>query len=524
MNETEKFLEEIRAFDGLKNAILIGISVLKRTGEVTFQLVTDRAYVPSEERGAVSVCQKYLPKDFQAAVRIVKRVPDEEVLKEKIYTFMTKKYPAAAAFLKQEDVEVELLQSGAHFYFDIASGEQSLFSSGRILDDVSAYLKTVFCGAFYGDVKIVEKERDETVEEEIVIPKEEETPQETRFFSIENFKKIDGADVLPTKAVYLADADDQTEPFSVCGKISFIEEKHYVRHNEKTNEDEDRSRFSLTIGDGTGTLRMSYFPKKATVEKIRELKEGDSIVVTGANEEYNGYRSFKAGKINLGAQPEGFEPEKRKSKPVPKAYHVVFPEEFVDYTQAGFFDDMNKPDDLKKNVFVVFDLETTGLNFQPAMGKMDKIIEIGAVKIIGGTITEKFSSFVACPERLSKEIVELTGIHDYDLVGAPPIEKVIADFFKFADGAFLVGHNVNFDYNFVKYYGEQNRYAFEQKRFDTMTLAQELLRGDVANYKLNSIADYYGFTFNHHRAFDDALVTAKCFIELIKKRGGLPQF
>ena len=58
MNETEKFLEEIRAFNGLKNAILIGISVVKRTGEATFLLVTDKAYLPDEERGAVSVCQK----------------------------------------------------------------------------------------------------------------------------------------------------------------------------------------------------------------------------------------------------------------------------------------------------------------------------------------------------------------------------------------------------------------------------------------------------------------------------------
>ena len=108
------------------------------------------------------------------------------------------------------------------------------------------------------------------------------------------------------------------------------------------------------------------------------------------------------------------------------------------------------------------------------------------------------------------------------LVGAPEIDKVIADFYKFVDGAYLVGHNVTLDYRFVHYYGEQNGYMFENRQFDTMTLAQELLRGLLPNYKLNSLADYYGFTFNHHRAFDDACVTAKIFIELIKKRGKLP--
>jgi DNA polymerase-3 subunit alpha (Gram-positive type) len=60
------------------------------------------------------------------------------------------------------------------------------------------------------------------------------------------------------------------------------------------------------------------------------------------------------------------------------------------------------------------------------------------------------------------------------------------------------------------------------KLLDTMVLAQELLRGELPNYKLNSLADYYGFTFNHHRAFDDACVTAKVFTEFIKKRGKLP--
>ncbi|MBQ2701896.1 MAG: hypothetical protein IJF64_02800, partial [Clostridia bacterium] len=284
----------------------------------------------------------------------------------------------------------------------------------------------------------------------------------------------------------------------------------------------ERTRFSIALSDDTLTMRTTYFPKKATLEKVRALKVGDSVMIIGSNEEYRGSLSFKASKINYATPPDGFVPVARKGKPVPKFYHTVFPEPYVDFTQAGLFDSLEKPDDLKNNTFVVFDLETTGLNNNPAMGRMDKIIEIGAVKLENGEITEKFSSFIACNEKLSSEIVELTGIHDSDLVGAPEVEKVLADFFKFADGAYLVGHNVTFDYRFVQYYGEQNGYMFQQRTYDTMTLAQELLRGEVNNFKLNSIADRYGFTFNHHRAFDDACVTAKVFIELIKQRKRLP--
>lgn len=382
---------------------------------------------------------------------------------------------------------------------------------------------SVFCGTFYGNVRIVEKEaRDESLLDELPESREEAAPQEIRTFPICEYVKIDGFDTTPLRrAVYIADCSMQEEVFSVCGTVQFIEEKEYTRHNEKTGEDVQKSRFSISLNDGTGSLRTTYFPKKATVEKVREIKVGDKIVITGTNEEYNGSRSFKANKINYGQPPEGFIPEARKGKPVPKFYHTVFPEEYVDYTQTGLFDDLSKPDDLKNNVFVCFDLETTGLNNNPAMGKMDRIIELGAVKLVGGEIKEKFSSFVACPERLSKEIIDLTGIHDSDLVGAPDVEKVLADFFKFTDGAFLVGHNVTFDYRFVKYYGEQCGYMFDKKQYDTLTLAQEVLRGQLANYKLNTVADYYGFTFNHHRAFDDACVTAKVFMELVKAKGKL---
>ncbi len=519
----QEFLQKIRESNGFKNAILSEIEISKRTKQAEFFLVTDRTYSAKEEAETREICQEFLPDGLTATVKIVKRTPDAAMIKSRIYEYVKKVFPAASAFLDEEHIEVEMLTSGAHFYVDIAAGEQTLFTSGKILDEVSKYLTSIFCGSFYGNVRIVEKSApDETLLEELPEDREEVEVREIREFPICEYNKIDGFDGLPLKsAIYMADTNGVEGVYSVCGTVQYIEEISYTRHNEKTGEDMARTRFSISMTDGTGHLRTTYFPKKATVEKVRQIKAGDKIILTGTNEEYNGNQAFRASKINLGQPPEDFVPAQRKGKPVPKFYHTVFPEEYIDYTQAGFFDDLNKPQALKDAVFVCFDLETTGLNNNPAMGKMDKIIELGAVKIIGGEIKEKFSSFVACPDRLSKEIVALTGIQDSDLVGAPSVEKVLADFFKFTDGAVLVGHNVTFEYRFVKYYGEQHGYMFDKKQYDTMILAQEILRGQIANYKLNSVADYYGFTFNHHRAFDDACVTAKCFIELVKAKGKL---
>lgn len=523
-NNLENYLSEIRVLEGLKNAILCGISIEKRTRIAEFFLVTDKTYSADEEVKARNITATYLPEGFSAKMRIVKRVPDADILKEKIYTYIQKKFPAASAFLEEDSIEIEMLSSGAHFCVDIAAGEQTLFTSGKILDEVSKYLMSIYCGTFYGNVRIVEKETpDESLLTEMPEENEEVNVVEIRKFKIEDYKKIDGADTYEqlTRAVYMADCQNAEDVFTICGRVNYIEEIKYVKHNEKTGEDQERTRFSVSLSDDTSQIRTTYFPKKATIDKVREIQIGDYIMITGANEEYNGYKSFKAAKINLGRPPRDFVPEARKGKPVPKFYHTVFPEEYVDYTQAGLFDDLSKPAALNDQVFVCFDLETTGLNNNPAMGKMDRIIELGAVKIVNGEIAEKFSSFVACPERLSKEIIDLTGICDADLVGAPEVEKVLADFFKFTDGAVLVGHNVMFDYRFVSYYGEQNGYMFDKKIYDTLALAQDVLRGKLANYKLNTVADYYGFTFNHHRAFDDACVTAKVFIELVKAKGGL---
>ena len=517
-----EYLEEIRECEGLRNAILCGISVSKKENAAEFFLVTDKTYTIRDEAAARSIGEKYLPEGMSAKVKIVKRVPDKDGLKTRIFEYVQKAFPAASAFLEPQNIEVEMLTSGANFFMDVAAGEQTLFTSGKILDEVSRYLSSVYCGSFYGNVRIVEKAApDASILEEIPEDMEETEHVEIRRFPIADYEKIDGFDEPLKTAVYLADRQAVDGPYNVCGTISYIEEIEYTKHNEATGEDVQKTRFSIALTDDTGILRTTYFPKKATVEKVRKLKVGDKVVISGANEEYKGNVSFKASKINYGAPPEGFTPQARKGKPVPKAYRTVFPEAYVDFAQAGLFDDLSKPKQLKDNVFVVFDLETTGLNNNPAMGKMDKIIEIGAVKLVNGEMTEKFTSFVACKEKLSSEIVNLTGIHDEDLYGAPEVDKVLADFFKFTDGAILVGHNVNFDYRFVHYYGEQSGYMFDKKLYDTLLLAQDVLRGRLANYKLNTVADYYGFTFNHHRAFDDACVTAKVFIELVKAKGRL---
>ncbi len=501
--KSKEYLENVRKAPTLCRAVLTKITV---EGErATFHLVTDCTYTDDDVRYAREVSSKFVPNGFTADVRLLKSVPSQEGVKKAILTILQQRFPLVAAFVVAEDVFVEIDGQGGRFCVEAEEGEKTQFYSSHVLDELSKELARTFCGTWLGTLRFKKKERGEIVREDVPV----EYVLVPRSFEIENGEAIDGAH--PKRATYIADLNKEEQGIAVCGTIRFIAEKE---------SKSGKPYFTLTLDDGSGFMRISYFTRKATLEKVRALKAGDSVCIAGDNELFNGALSFRARSIDFGAPPKDFVPETRPSRPAPAKYRKVFPEPINDVVQANFFDQSVLPDALIKGEFVVFDLETTGLNNTPTAGMMDRIIEVGAVRIRDGVICEKFSSFVACPVRLSEEIKGLTGIDDEMLVGAPAIEEVIADFFKFSNGCILVGHNVQFDYKFIRYYGEKEGYLFEQKQLDTLALAQETLR--LSNYKLNTVADHFGFTFNHHRAFDDAFVTAKIFIELAKLKKSLP--
>ena len=172
---------------------------------------------------------------------------------------------------------------------------------------------------------------------------------------------------------------------------------------------------------------------------------------------------------------------------------------------------------LESATFIVFDLETTGLN-----PKEDEIIEIGAIKMKGNEILETFSSFVKPQKELSSLITSLTGITEDMLSGAGTIKQVLPEFTKFAEGGILVAHNASFDYGFIrnsvkKYFGGD----WEMPCIDTLALAKSLYR--AKSYSLDNVVKRLKLGhFDHHRAYEDAKVTAevlKKFLQQAKKRG-----
>lgn len=151
--------------------------------------------------------------------------------------------------------------------------------------------------------------------------------------------------------------------------------------------------------------------------------------------------------------------------------------------------------------YVCVDLETTGLN-----PKTDKIIEIGAVKVVEGEIVDKFSSYVNPGRKLEERIVELTGIRDEDLVDAPCIGEVFPQIMEFIGDACLLGHSVLFDFSFLKKAAVNQKYTFEKEAIDTLKIARKYL-SDLESRSLDFLCAYYKIPHNAHRALADAEAT-----------------
>ena len=162
--------------------------------------------------------------------------------------------------------------------------------------------------------------------------------------------------------------------------------------------------------------------------------------------------------------------------------------------------------------YVAFDLETTGLS-----SLTDRIIEIGAVVMKNGQEVDRFQTFVDPQRKLERKIVDLTGITDDMLVGAPLIEEVLPKFLNFVGDRVLVAHNSDFDTGFIRAECARQGLAFDKTAADTLILSQNLLP-QLSKFKLNIVSDALSLPdFTHHRAADDAVTCGLIMHKLMQK-------
>ncbi len=182
---------------------------------------------------------------------------------------------------------------------------------------------------------------------------------------------------------------------------------------------------------------------------------------------------------------------------------------------------MNEP--LYEGNFVVIDLETTGFSIEEA-----DIIEIGAVRVEGGIISETYSRLIYPGYFLPRRVTEITGITNAMVIGQPTIGEVIGEFMDFIGTNIVVGHNVKQDIKFLdKYTKIYLGKKLKIPHICTLQLARNLFPG-LGNYTLHNLADHFGIAYKKvHRALDDAMTTAKLFmimLEFLWKNMGISSY
>lgn len=182
------------------------------------------------------------------------------------------------------------------------------------------------------------------------------------------------------------------------------------------------------------------------------------------------------------------------------------------------FDDLGTP--LADVTFCVLDVETTG-----GSPVEEAITEVGAVKIRGGECLGTFSTLVDPGRPIPPAITFLTGITTAMVQPAPRIDSVLPAFLEFAAGSVLVGHNVRFDLGFLDAaLGRTGRPRLTGAHHvvDTCALARRLVRDEVRNCKLSTLADHFRLPRRPaHRALADALATADLLHALLERAGRL---
>lgn len=164
--------------------------------------------------------------------------------------------------------------------------------------------------------------------------------------------------------------------------------------------------------------------------------------------------------------------------------------------------------------YVVFDLETTGTSCIK-----DRVVEISAVKVVGGVVTDEFSTLVNPEMHISFWATEVNGITDEMVADAPTFDVALKDFLDFVGDMILVGHNIKyFDMKFIcrdalEYFGK----TIGNDYIDTLPIAKMYLP-EMEHHKLSDLAEHYGISSDGaHRALFDCHMNQQVFEMLAKE-------
>lgn len=477
-----------------------------------------------------------IPDGITFAVDFVKTTADNESVVNRILQFFRQNEPNVFQTLSENDIKVEISDNSLKVEISLLPNIFALFDNDGFKEKFTEYLEDYFVEntAFSLKKKFMEKEELAAASKEAAQKLENSDSfsifeegsvilDNARFIKAKPVKVLYGRDGLSAYPMYISDIKNELSSAVLCGKVQGLSKRMYTNKNYNTKQDEKKSRFkrntvdetlplyAFNLDDTTGVFPVVIFPFDNNNAGLDSISEGDTVMCQGSLRR-NRSDILQLNVSKLWSAEIDFEGTSKMfaKKTVASTYSRVAPVRFESFEQLDMFSE-SVAEFLKDKVFVVFDLETTGLDIQKV-----KIVQLAAYKIVNGAIVEEFSTLINPQIKIPPESSNIHKITDDMVVNSPTIEEVLPDFYKFTRGASLVGHNaVNYDYPILNRFGLENGYVFDNKVLDTYLIAKQNIVS--SSYKLDSLCKILKVELaNAHNAADDALATAQCFIALAK--------
>jgi len=528
----------------------------------------------SEEKKSevFSAVQRIFP-GIEVEVQYIRTYADDILVKSRVLEFLKSNHPIVAGNIGDDNISVSIENSDLIISLTLDTPVFELFRAGNTEELLVDYLDSIFNYNIY--FSCVENVVKYVAGENAIasISSVESFDSTKRLIKVETKNrvmtkgKIGG---ISQKANYISDLKSECEEIILCGKVSNVLSKTYK--NKKYNPDEPKfgpaelPLIRFTIDDSTGKIEVVCFPRVAETEEIVEMLSGKRTIRSDDSKRESEEQAFKEAHPSRFASMFSESGEKEQagesqsgqtaaasggvsvicsgkvskysnslsmtanaiflcdidyssilpavSKPAPEKYQCVFPETFVLPQQQNIFDAGNNvPNFLKGKTFVVFDLETTGLQTESC-----EIIQLAALKVVDGEEKEFFKTYVKPTSSIPDEVQKLTGITDDMVARAPRIEEVIPDFFKFTRGAVLAGHNIlGFDIPILTRIASGFGYLFENEQFDTLINAKQYIPG-LRDYRLSTLSAHFSIEhINAHSADSDVLANYGVLKEIAKR-------
>ena len=511
------FEEEFRSHFGDKysNVVLKEVVVKKSQGICTITFLypsTDKELSDAEKKEITNFIKSKLEiEKLSLKIKFMRVFVEEKLILKSILEFFEKKYILISTYINEKNIKIKKTPIDVLVEIVASKRIENFFIEHKITAELAKPLKQNFLTECVVSLQIDENLVDDVDIENVEIST---VARPNKRYSVEIIKDIVGTNKM-TRPEYISFITGPKEAVVVAGFISKFNRREFIRKTGKF-AGQPKAYYNFVLQDEKGAIDCIYFSSKTNQQVMDSLEDSMYVLVHGNVEKskFTDKLVLVVDKLSLATKDIEIEEKPKQEVKKKKTKNVVEIENITTLRQVDVFGSkVEYNDTINGKTYVVFDIETTGLDVSS-----DEITEIGAVKIVDGQIKEKFASFVKPTKSIPKEVTELTGITNEMVEDAPDAEFVLQEFYEFSKDAILCGHNIiGFDLKIVKRMGNEYGIDFDNEVLDTLNLARvsHLL---VSNFKLGTIVKYLGLTLEGaHRAWNDAYATAEVLLKLCEK-------